>query len=387
MDKRHALTDPAPPQHLFRFDRRLLANFDWPMLLAVLLIAGCGLLNLYSATAHTNPGFFYRQIAYYLAGFVLIAVMLCFDYRRLAACHHLIYMGMLLLLVAALFSGTSVAHTQRWIRLGFFNLQPSEPAKLALVISLANYYARHDTAEGLGLRDLLLPGLLTAVPFLLIYKQPDLGTGLLLLAIFASMTLFAKLRLRTFGVLAATGGVGAYLGYRFLLKPYQLARITTFLDPEAPENRAAGGYHIIQSKIAIGSGMKFGKGFGNGTQVHLDFLPERHTDFAFSVWAEEWGFAGSLALLALYVFLLLWGLNTAIQARDKFGVLLAIGIVSLIFWQAWINIAMVLGLTPVVGMPLPLFSYGGSSLLTTLAGIGILMNIRMRRFQPHPRQQ
>jgi len=133
--------------------------------------------------------------------------------------------------------------------------------------------------------------------------------------------------------------------------------------------------------------MTFGKGFGHGTQVHLDFLPERHTDFAFSVWAEEWGFVGSLVLLSCYVFLILWGLNTALQARDKFGVLLAIGIVSLVFWQAWINLAMVLGLAPVVGMPLPLFSYGGSSLLTTMAGIGILMNIRMRRFQPLPRQQ
>ncbi len=387
MPQKHDLPDPTPPQPLFRFDRRLLANFDWVMLLAVLLIATCGLLNLYSATSHSNPGFFYRQIAYYIAGLGLIGGMLCFDYRRLAAYHHLIYLGMLALLAAALWFGASVANTQRWIRLGFFNLQPSEPAKLALVISLANYYARHDTAEGLGLRDLITPGLLTFIPFFLIYKQPDLGTGLLLLAIFASMTLFAKLRLRTFAVLTSASAIGAYLGYKFLLKPYQLARITTFLNPDAPENRAAGGYHIIQSKIAIGSGMKFGKGFGNGTQVHLDFLPERHTDFAFSVWAEEWGFVGSLVLLGLYVFLLLWGLNTAIQARDKFGVLLAIGIVSLIFWQAWINVAMVLGLTPVVGMPLPLFSYGGSSLLTTLAGIGILMNIRMRRFQSLPRHQ
>ncbi len=378
-------THHQAPQPSLRFDRRLLVNFDWVMLLAVLLVAALGLLNLYSATSHANPGYFYRQLFYYLTGFTMVGLILCFDYRRLAAYHQLIYGVTLVLLVAALFSGTSVAHTQRWIRLGFFNLQPSEPAKLALVITLANYYARHDTADGLGIRDLIVPGLITLVPFLLIYKQPDLGTGLLLLFIFASMTLFVKLRLGTFLFLSGSALASVVLGWKFFLKPYQRERITTFLNPEA--DRLGSGYHITQSKIAIGSGMKFGKGFGNGTQVHLDFLPERHTDFAFSVWAEEWGFVGSLFLLFCYFFMLLWGLNTAIQARDKFGVLLAIGIVSLIFWQAWINLAMVLGLAPVVGMPLPLFSYGGSSLWTTLAGIGLLMNIRMRRFQTLPRHQ
>ena len=170
-----------------------------------------------------------------------------------------------------------------------------------------------------------------------------------------------------------------FLGWKFALKDYQRRRIETFLNPEKdPMNH---GYQITQSKIAVGSGQGFGKGFMEGTQGHLHFLPERHTDFAFSVWCEEWGFAGSLFFLSCYFFMLLWGINIALTARDKFGVLLAFGLVMLIFWQAVINLFMILGFLPVVGIPLPLFSYGGSSLLTTLAAIGLLMNIRMRRFQ------
>ncbi|MDH3360281.1 MAG: rod shape-determining protein RodA, partial [Desulfobulbaceae bacterium] len=199
-----------------------------------------------------------------------------------------------------------------------------------------------------------------------------------LLFIFVSMTLFVKLRWQTLAILTTTCLSAIPIGWMFFLKPYQRQRIETFLNPEGdPLNT---GYHIMQSKIAVGSGMKFGKGYMHGTQGQLDFLPERHTDFAFSVWAEEWGFLGSVILLGCYFFMILWGLNIAVSSRDKFGVLLAFGIVSLIFWQAFINLAMVMGLLPVVGMPLPLFSYGGSSLMTTMIGIGILMNIRMRRY-------
>ncbi len=372
---------------MIRFDRRLLINFDWIMLTAVLVVTAFGLVNLYSATHHGAGGssLFYRQITYILAGFVIILAIISFDYRRFLTYNYLIYGIVLLLLLVALFSGKSIAHTQRWISLGFINIQPSEPAKLALVITLASYYSRRDTGEGFTLRELTVPALLTLIPFLLIYKQPDLGTGLLLVFIFLSMTLFVKLKLRTFATLAVGGIALVIVGWKFLLKPYQKQRIETFLNPDS--DPMGQGYHITQSKIAIGSGFKFGKGFLHGTQVHLDFLPERHTDFAFSVWAEEWGFLGSLVFLGCYFFMILWGLNIAISARDKFGVLLAFGVVSLIFWQAFINLAMVLGMMPVVGMPLPLFSYGGSSLWTTLAGIGILMNIRMRRFITPPRQQ
>ena len=366
---------------MFQFDRRLLLNFDWIMLLLVLAVAGMGLLNLYSATYQGGTAgalVFKKQLYFYLLGAFVILLTISIDYRVLITYNYPFYITILVLLISALLFGQTVAGTQRWINLGFFKLQPSEPAKLILVITLASYYYRKDTGKGFLLKELIVPMLLTVVPVLLIMKQPDLGTAMMLCFIFVSMTLFVKLKWSTLCILAGTCLSAIPVGWKFFLKPYQRQRIETFLNPESdPLNT---GYHIMQSKIAVGSGLKFGKGFLKGTQGHLDFLPERHTDFAFSVWAEEWGFVGSLFFLACYFFLLLWGLNVALTARDKFGVLLAFGIVSLLFWQAFINLAMVMGIMPVVGMPLPMFSYGGSSLLTTLAGIGILINIRMRRF-------
>ena len=369
---------------MLRFDRRLLFNFDWVMLCVVAVIASMALINLYSSsyTGNGASAVFLKQLYFYLFGFGLILVMISFDYRSLILWSYPLYIAVILLLLAALLLGSHVAHTQRWINLGFFRLQPSEPAKLMLVITLASYYYRKDTGKGFTLGELAIPALLTGLPFVLILKQPDLGTALMLGAIFVSMTLFVKLRWSTLATLGGICLAAIPIGWKFFLKPYQRQRIETFLNPEAdPMN---SGYHIMQSKIAVGSGLKFGKGYLKGTQGHLHFLPERHTDFAFSVWAEEWGFAGSLFLVAIYFFMILWGLNIGISSRDKFGVLLAFGIVSLIFWQAIINLFMVMGLLPVVGIPLPLFSYGGSSLLTTLLGIGLLMNIRMRRFQGKP---
>lgn len=366
---------------MLRFDRRLLENFDWIMLGTVVAVAAMALINLYSSsyTGHGASPVFYRQLYFYTFGFGLIAGILCFDYRRLLLFNYPLYTGVVLLLLYALVAGGSVANTQRWIRLGFFNLQPSEPAKLMLVITLASYYYRKDTGKGFTLRELVAPALLTGLPFVLILKQPDLGTALMLGAIFVSMTLFVKLRWTTLATLAGGCLAAIPIGWKFFLKPYQRQRIETFLNPEADPMHS--GYHIMQSKIAVGSGLKFGKGYLKGTQGHLHFLPERHTDFAFSVWAEEWGFAGCLFFLAIYFFMILWGLNIGLTSRDKFGVLLAFGVVSLIFWQAIINLFMVMGFLPVVGIPLPMFSYGGSSLLTTMLGLGLLMNIRMRRFQ------
>jgi len=289
-----------------------------------------------------------------------------------------LYVATILVLCAALLFGKSIAGTQRWVNLGFFNLQPSEPAKVMMVVTLASYYYRKDTGKGFTLRELVVPALLTLVPFVLVLKQPDLGTALMFLFVFVSMTLFVKLKWSTLATLLGSCMVAVPIAWKFFLKPYQRQRIETFLNPESdPLNT---GYHIMQSKIAVGSGLIFGKGYLKGTQGHLDFLPERHTDFAFSVWAEEWGFVGSLFFLGCYFFLILWGMNVVTSSRDKFGAILAFGVISLIFWQAFINLAMVMGLLPVVGMPLPLFSYGGSSLIATLVCVGILMNIRMRRY-------
>ncbi len=365
---------------MLKFDRRLLINFDWTLLGALFVVAGMSLANLYSASysgGYGTPAYM-KQVYFYLMGCGVMLIIVSVDYRVLITFNYALYGTIIILLLAALFLGKTTAGTQRWIDLGFFKLQPSEPAKLSLVIALASYYYRKDTGKGFSLRELAVPGMLAIVPFALILKQPDLGTALMLGCVFVSMTLFVKLRMSTFVTLLSACAAIVPLGWKFGLKPYQRLRIETFLNPESDPLNA--GYHIMQSKIAIGSGGKFGKGYLAGTQVHLDFLPERHTDFAFSVLAEEWGFVGALIFLACYFFLVLLGLNIALWARDKFGVLLAFGVVSLIFWQALINLAMVLGLLPVVGMPLPLFSYGGSSLLTTMAGIAILFNVRMRRY-------
>lgn len=365
---------------MFKFDRRLLLNFDWIMLFLMLLVAAMGLANLYSAV-YQAPQYgtpvYIKQAYFFLMGFAVIFFIIYFDYHLLLSLNYKLYALVIILLLAALFFGKSETNTQRWISLGFLNLQPSEPAKLCLVVTLASYYYRKDTGKGFSFKELLPPILLTLIPFLLILKQPDLGTAMMLGFIFVSMTLFVKVRWTALTILSAAFFSIIPLAWKFFLKPYQKERIFTFLNPE--NDPLGRGYHIMQSKIAVGSGLKFGKGFLEGTQGQLDFLPERHTDFAFSVWAEEWGFVGSLFFLICYFFLLLWSLTIAITSRDKFGVLLAQGIVSLMFWQAFINLAMVLGLLPVVGMPLPLFSYGGSSLITTLAGFGILLNIRMRR--------
>jgi rod shape determining protein RodA len=367
---------------MVRIDRQLVKKIDWVMLFAVLLIAAMGLVNLYSATyagkAAGTP-IFLRQLFFFCAGLSSIVIIHLFDYRLLLKWNYLLYAIVVGLLLAALFLGDSIAGTQRWINLGFFRLQPSEPAKLMLVISLASYYYRKDSGRSFTIKELFVPVVLTGVFFLLVLKQPDLGTALMFLGIFVSMTLFVKLKRSTIGIILGTCAAAIPIGWTFFLKPYQRQRLLTFLNPESDPTNS--GYHIMQSKIAVGSGLKFGKGYLKGTQGHLHFLPERHTDFAFSVWAEEWGFTGSLFFLAVYFFMILWGLNVCVVSRDKFGVILAFGIVSLIFWQAIINLLMVLGFLPVVGIPLPMFSYGGSSLLTTLISIGILMNVRMRRDQ------
>lgn len=366
---------------MFQFDRRLLHHFDWVMLLMLLLVGGMALTNLYSSTYIADNGassVFYKQLLFFSVGLVLILVVLTQEYQRIAKFGYALYAIILALLIYTLLFVKAIAGSQRWIDLGFFNLQPSEPAKLALILVLASCYAHMDVPGGYRLRDLIKPVFLTALPFVLIMLQPDLGTALICAIIFVSMTLFVRLRWSTLGILSGSGLACIFIGWKFLLKDYQRKRIETFLNPEGdPMNH---GYQIMQSKIAVGSGKVFGKGFMEGTQGHLHFLPERHTDFAFSVWAEEWGFAGSLFFLSCYFFMLIWGINIAMSAKDKFGSILAFGCIMLIFWQAVINLFMIMGFLPVVGVPLPLFSYGGSSLLTNMVAIGILMNVRMRSF-------
>lgn len=269
---------------MMQFDRRLLQHFDWVMLLMLLLVSGMALMNLYSSTYSADTGastIFYKQLTFFAAGMVMILLLMTQEYHRAVKVGYVLYVVILLLLLYTLFFVKSIAGAQRWINLGFFNLQPSEPAKLILILVLAHTYAATEVPGGYRLRDLIRPIALTAIPFVLILVQPDLGTALICAIIFVSMTLFVRLRWATLGILAGAGLTCAFVGWKFLLKDYQRKRIETFLNPEGdPMNH---GYQIMQSKIAVGSGEIFGKGFMEGTQGHLHFLPERHTDFAFSV--------------------------------------------------------------------------------------------------------
>jgi rod shape determining protein RodA len=368
---------------MFRIDRRLLEHFDMVLIILICLICTMAFFNLYSASSppksYGTPPYI-KQGYFFLMCFALFVFVISFDYQELHFWNYPFYITISILLILSYFVGDSAGGAQRWINLGFFKLQPSEPAKLMLVISLASYYSRKEINDGYSIRDLAAPIALTGIPFLLILKQPDLGTALMLGIIFVSMTVFVKLKVSTYGILGSVGmGLGVF-AWEQVLKPYQKQRIQTFLHPE--NDPMGHGYQILQSKIAVGSGGKFGKGYMEGTQGHLHFLPERHTDFAFSVWGEEWGFVGCLVFLGTYFSLLIWGLYVAMNSKDRFGVLLSFGIVMLIFWQAVINLFMIMGFLPVVGIPLPLVSYGGSSLLTTMLGLAILMNVRMRSFQP-----
>ena len=245
------------------------------------------------------------------------------------------------------------------------------------MIVLARYFSKDANTRGFTLQELIRPFILTLIPFVLIVKQPDLGTAGLLLLIAGSITLFVKIERRSLIYLMVSCAAVVPMVW-FFLKGYQKRRILVFLDPDL--DPLGAGYHIIQSKIAIGSGMISGKGFLKGTQNALSFLPEEHTDFIFSVLAEEWGFIGSVFVVLLFLMLIFWGLNIAQGCREPFGTIMAVGITSMFFWQVVINIGMTMGLMPVVGVPLPFISYGGSSVLTTAIGIGLLMNISMRRF-------
>jgi rod shape determining protein RodA len=288
-----------------------------------------------------------------------------------------LYGANLLLLILVLAIGRTSMGATRWISLAGINVQPSEIMKIVIIVALARYFSDKAHLRGFSLRELIMPGLILGLPTLLIMKQPDLGTALLVLGIGGTMALFAGVRRVTLVFLGLSGCAAAGGGW-FLLHDYQKQRILTFLNPE--RDPLGAGYHIIQSKIAVGSGGFNGLGFMKGTQSQLSFLPERHTDFAFSVFAEEWGLTGCLLLLALYCLIVLWGLHIALRSNERFGMYLAIGVSAMLFWHIVVNLGMVIGLLPVVGVPLPLFSYGGTSMITTMTGVGILMNVSMRRF-------
>ncbi|MFH0845310.1 MAG: rod shape-determining protein RodA [Pseudomonadota bacterium] len=364
------------------FDRRLIQHFDWVLLLLLLLISAISVLNLYSATYPIRDAggsqIFMKQIYWILVGLAVLLITTTFNYHLLERLAYPSYFFSLALLILVLLIGKVYSGSQRWLSLGGISFQPSELIKLTLIITLCKFFSAHgEERYEYRLRDLWKPFFLISLPCLLIIKEPDLGTALILFVAAFSIILFAKIHWKSILILV----IACMVMVPFLwstLKEYQQKRILTFINPEM--DPLGAGYHINQSKIAIGSGLFWGKGYLKGTQTRLHFLPEQHTDFAFSVLAEEWGFLGSVFLMLLYLVLILWGINIARDSKDRFGSLLALGITAVVFWQWVTNVGMSTGLLPVVGVPLVLFSYGGSSLVSMMAGMGLLMNISMRRF-------
>ncbi|MBW1993961.1 MAG: rod shape-determining protein RodA, partial [Deltaproteobacteria bacterium] len=291
------------------FDRRLVQHFDWGLFGLTLLLGILGVITLYSAVTagSQNPQkvIYIKQIIWFVSGLVLMTAVFLFDYKKLDQWALLIYAACILLLICVLVFGPYIGGSRRWLILGWISIQPSELVKIALIIVLSRYYSRHVNTTGLTIKDLVIPVVLTLIPFILIVKQPDLGTALLLAMIAGTITLFVKIERRSLLFILSTCAVTVPLIWRFL-RGYQKQRILTFLNPD--RDPLGAGYHIIQSKIAIGSGMITGKGYLKGTQNTLSFLPEQHTDFIFSVLAEEWGFVGSTILILILLILIIWGL-------------------------------------------------------------------------------
>ncbi len=363
------------------FDRRLAQCFDWGLIGIIVLIGGAGLVTLYSAVtsgaADPRSALFFKQTVWYGIGFGVMICAFLFSYKSFEQWGNVIYGACIVLLLWVEWFGKYVGGSRRWLEVGPASIQPSELVKIGVIIVLARYYAKVVNTRGLTLRELVRPMILTLIPFAIIVRQPDLGTGMVVVLIALSITVFIKIERRALMTIITGCTLTVPLVW-FFLKGYQKRRILTFLDPE--RDPLGAGYHIIQSKIAIGSGMLVGKGYLKGTQNALDFLPEQHTDFIFSVLSEEWGMLGSGMLLLLFFLLILWGLNIAQSCRDPFGTILAVGVTAMIFWQVVINIGMVMGLLPVVGVTLPFISYGGSSIITVMVGVGLLMNVSMRRY-------
>lgn len=361
---------------------RIPQEFNWTLLGIVMALVAIGLVNLYSAVYFWDEGgargLFWNQLIWAGLGISLMIVASLIDYRIFHQLAPVAYAAVLVLLVATIFFGTEIHGARGWLRLGPMSLQPAEFAKLAYLLIAARYFSDHPEPDGYGFWELLRPLILMIVPFALIIAQKDMGSALFLICIFGTMAFFARVRRQTLIACVIMASVGAGGVYTFALKPYQRDRIVNFLHPEA--NLKGSGYQLMQSKIAVGSGKVFGKGYLKGNINKLRYLPERHTDFIFPVLAEEWGFAGCSVVLGLYAALLFMGVMVATKARDRFGHFLGIGVVAMIFWQVTINLGGVLGLMPLTGVTLPLLSYGGSSLVSILIGAGILLGISLRRF-------
>jgi len=360
-----------------------LLHMNWALVVLLTTISAAGFLMLYSVADGSFDPWANRQMVRFGIGMALMLIVGMIHIRFWRSVAPLVYIGGLLLLVFVEFFGTVGMGAQRWIELGFMRLQPSEPMKIALVMVLALYYDWLPPEKVSRPLWLLPPILLTLLPMGLVLMQPDLGTAILLAAGAAVVMFVAGVSIWYFAT-AAAAGIGLVTlvmqsrGTPWqLLKDYQYRRIETFLDPS--QDPLGAGYHITQSKIALGSGGLSGRGFMEGTQTRLNFLPEKHTDFIFTTLAEEFGFVGSVTLLGLYALVVVFALVSAFRNRDRFGSLLTSGIAATFFFFFSVNMAMVMGLIPVVGVPLPLVSYGGSAMLVLLAAFGLIQSAHVHR--------
>jgi rod shape determining protein RodA len=356
------------------FERRLYHHVDWALLAAIFTLCAIGVAMIYSTSAGSR--LYVTQVYAIVLGLVAMLVTLTLDYRTFTDKSHLIYVALLGVLLYVLFLGDVQMGARRWISLGSFNLQPSEFAKVGVALVLAKFFGENRGAP--GWIDLAIGAGLTALPLLLIAREPDLGTAVTLLPVFLAVAYLAGMQARILGVMALCLLLAAPVAWQFALKDYQKDRISSFLDPS--QDPKGAGYQQIQARITVGSGGITGKGFREGTQGQLRFLPVAHNDFIFSVLAEEQGFTGVLVALGLYLFVILRALEAARLAKDRLGSYLVLGVLASFTFQVIYNITMSAGLAPVKGLTLPLMSYGGSSMIATLAGFGLVLNVRMRRF-------
>ncbi len=364
---------------------RFFKSFDWLTFAVIIVLALIGIATIYSATrpitAPEHPDFYLKQMVWLSISVAALLIVISFDYVWLYRFSMPLYGVGFFLLVFVLFVGRTTMGAQRWISLGPLSFQPSEFFRVVFIIAASAFLSRsgQHIQKDVFLKSLVLFGI---IPLALLIKQPDLGTAVLLATILVTLLLSKGVSRRVITAVVIIALISVpFVGHILWegLKDYQKNRIIAFMDPDV--DPAGIGYNINQSKISIGSGGLFGKGYLKGTQGPLRFLPEKHTDFIFAVYSEEWGFAGSLFLVAVYLVLFLRGLDTAVKAKDEFGRLLATGITFMFFIYFFVNIGMTLGMMPVVGVPLPFVSYGGTALLSNFIAAGILISIRTRRFE------
>ena len=356
-------------------------DFDWVLMIFVLIICALGIVEIYSATRNTkydDANLQVKQVYWIIAGMILMFLVSLVNYQTLLEQVHWMYGLSIISLLAVMIFGRRYLGAKRWIAMpGGWHLQPSEWVKLVLILTMAKYFAEYHDRE-LPFRELLKAGAIVAIPMLMVLKQPDLGTALTYLPIAVMALFLGGMKMKHVLVMVLVAGVLMPVVWHFGLKPYQKDRLTSFVEPEADAKGA--GYQVIQSLVAVGSGGLWGKGIAKGTQTQGQFLPVTHTDFIFAAWSEEHGFVGAAAVLLLYFMVLMRLIHNAQTAPDRAGTFVVMGVVAVLTFHVLVNVGMVVGFMPVTGIPLPLMSYGGSSILFMFLALGIVMNVRMRRF-------